>query len=88
MTAAELEALAERLMHGEYTTADLHAAARCARGCAKAEKAMTAQPGGVQLIGYRGRAKAWSWLVGPNNGGTSYRSTTALEAVEAAEVGK
>lgn len=35
MTAADLESLAERLQHGEYTTADLHAAARCAREYSK-----------------------------------------------------
>lgn len=78
MTAADLEALAERLMLGEYTTADLHAAARCARGWAKVEKMRGAK---LHLN------QATSTLYYPPYG-DYVNSPTAMEAVEAAEVGK
>ena len=88
MTPAELEALAERLMLGEYTTADLHAAARCARGWAKVEGMMMHDPGTIELFGYREREGRWSIYPGGLYGSQRFAADTALEAVEAAEVGK
>lgn len=38
MNAKQLQDLAERLMLGEYTTQDLHDAARCAKAWAKVER--------------------------------------------------
>lgn len=88
MTAAELEVLAERLMLGEYTTADLHAAARCARGWAKVDRMMQSDPGVIELFGYRGREIPWSIYPGGLCGSQRFTADTAMEAVEAAEVGK
>lgn len=88
MTAADLEALAERLMLGEFTTADLHAAARCARGWAKVEELLADASQPIELFGYRGRPLPWALYSGPNNGQRRTVAPTALEAVEAAEVGK
>jgi len=76
MNAADLEALAERLTLGEYTTADLHAAARCARGWAKVEARCCSL--GPLLI-----KSAWQHV--DHDGRVRY-GCTALEAVEAAEV--
>lgn len=81
MNAADLEALAERLTLGEYTTADLHAAARCARGWAKIDAILRAEDG-------------WSvdlWRMSKGHirmlmNKQSVDGPTALEAVEAAEV--
>ena len=88
MTAADLESVAERLMLGEYTTADLHAAARCARGWAKVEGMMMNDPGTIELFGYRARERRWSIYPGGLYGSQRFTADTALEAVEAAEVGK
>lgn len=85
MTAPELEALAERLQHGEFTTADLHAAARCARGWARvmSELEVTLD---VTLRGVdEGMGTQWTWW--PDDDSPS-RAGSPLEAVEAAEVGK
>ena len=87
MTAAELEALAERLMLGEYTTADLHAAARCARGWAELEKWVASSSTLVEIIGYRGREHPWA-VYPTRSDNRRFTGPTALEAVEAAEVGK
>lgn len=83
MTAAELEALAERLMLGEFTTADLHAAARCARGWAWVERALEATRD-VTLQGVDDcTGLHWTWWPDDDS---PRREQTALEAVEAAEV--
>lgn len=79
MTAACLEELAERLMHGEYTTADLHAAARCARGWEKVGEAENPS------------LERWDWPQGTKwyfraTGLRPRSGATALEAVEEAEV--
>lgn len=87
MTAARLEELAERLMHGEYTTADLHAAARCARGWAVLEKWVASSSTLVEIIGYRGREHPWA-VYPTRSDHRRFAGLTALEAVEAAEVGK
>jgi len=80
MNAADMEALAERLMLGEYTTADLHDAARCARGWAKVER-MKGQ------VSMEHTVPCYFWRNSDGRG--DYRvAQTALEAVEAAEVGK
>ena len=86
MTAAELEALAERLMLGEFTTADLHAAARCARGWATVEGMMMNDPGTIELFGYRARDGRWSIYPGGLYGSQRFTADTALEAVETAWV--
>lgn len=85
MTTGELEALAERLMHGEYTTADLHDAARCARGWAKVMSGLEITRD-VTLRGVdEGMGVQWTWW--PDDDSPS-RAGSPIEAVEAAEVGK
>ena len=81
MSAADLESLAERLMLGEYTTADLHAAARCARGWAKVE---TSPNPSIDRWEWP-QGNKWYYRTSSRNTGTG---DTALEAVEAAEMGK
>lgn len=81
MTADELESLAERLMLGEFTTADLHAAARCARGWARVYAELQAHPGtSIDLVvGNKGKVLCLGYF-------GKVIADTAIEAVEAAEV--
>lgn len=81
MSAAELDALADRLMLNEYTTADLHAAARCARGWAKVEAELREHPGTSIdfVVGNKGKVICLGNFIKVIAG-------TAIEAVEAADV--
>jgi len=81
MTAADLEALAERLTLGEYTTADLHAAARCARGWAKLGEILKAEDGWA--VDLWRTSKGHIRMLSNKQ---SCDGPTALETVEAAEV--
>lgn len=82
MTAGDLEALADRLMLGEFTTADLHAAARCARAWAALERREN-----CELFAYP-KEKKWSFYPDLKHTWLRVPADTALDAVEAAEVGK
>jgi hypothetical protein len=67
---------------------DLHDLARCALAWAKLERWVEEHEQVAELYGYRGRDLPWSFY--PNSSAISTRFTgaTAIEAVEAAEVGK
>ncbi len=83
MDAKQLQELAERLLLGEYTTNDLHDAARCAAAWAKVERAMQASRQGVEIFGYKGRTLPWAYM--PSDLLTArYSGSTAIAAVEAA----
>lgn len=82
MTAGELESMAERLMLGEYTTADLHAAARCARGWAKVEKLLVDHPGSSITLVLGNKSMI---CLNVHNGTTGETALECIEAVEATE---
>ena len=87
MDAKHLAALQERLLLGEYTTQDLHDAARCAAAWATLEKWVQSSSTLVEIIGYRGREHPWA-VYPTRSSNQRYTGPTAIEAVEAApEVG-
>ncbi len=81
MDAKQLQELAERLLLGEYTTQDLHDAARCAKAWAKVMKALEATRD-VTLYGADyGDGKRWTWWIDDDN---PIRAASPIEAIEAA----
>ena len=92
MTAGRLEELARKCEAESdadaLTRADLADLARCARGWVKVEGMMMNDPGTIELFGYRAREGRWSIYPGGLYGSQRFAADTALEAVEAAEVGK
>lgn len=94
MNAARLEEIAriaEAITTDGYDpslNADIRDLARCARGWAKVEAAMRSNANPIELMGYRGRITPWSFYLNGVLGPGRATGPTALEAVEAAEVGK